>query len=334
MWKTLDFQRQDDINDFLTRDVYVRVAARKGMMIERILINFFQLLRSFYFVAQNGSIRKAAIAMGRKQPTITRQIQLLEKELGVTLFDRSPNGTMITADGEKLQEELRHLFKDVNRIKRSLQVQDRGYEGKIVIATPHAIIDNILPPYIDQFKEFHPRVKFHFEGAIHKEVYEKVESAEADFGIAVCDNVPEMFTCYTMFETGLVLIAPKNNPFSLGKSPTLRQIANAPLIVFTHGRSVDPLIAGPFAEKHLQPNVVMTHNNFMSMKKYVAIGMGAAILGRHAVSREDEKIFDIFSLDRYFPKRKHGIVLKKNRYISPMLRSFLKTIKPDIKFTH
>ncbi|MDA8125174.1 MAG: LysR family transcriptional regulator [Deltaproteobacteria bacterium] len=301
-------------------------------MIERISGNFLQWLRSFYYVAENGSIRQAAIAMGRKQPTITRQIQLLEKELGVTLFDRSRSGAMITAEGKKLQEELGHLFRDVNRIKADLKVKDRGYEGKISVATPHAIIDAILLPYVEQFRKLHPRVMFHFEGAIHEEVYEKVESAEVDFGISVCETAPETLTCYTIFETGLVLIAPKKNPFFRGKSPTLRQIAKAPLIFFTHGCSVDPLIAGPFAEEHLRPNVVMTHNNFMSMKKYVAIGMGAAILGRHAVSKEDEKVFDIFSLDRYFPMRRHGIVLKKNAYISPLLRAFLKTIKPDIKF--
>jgi LysR family cyn operon transcriptional activator len=301
-------------------------------MIEEISGDFLQWLRGFYFVAEKGSVRQAAIAMGREQPTISRQIQCLEKELGVTLFDRSSGKMRITPEGKVLQEEAVSLFEDIKRIKGEFRDQEQEYEGKIVIATTHVIIDTILPPYIDRFTKLYPRVTFHFEGAIREVVYEKVESAEADFGIAVCEAVPKTMTSYEMFEIGLVLIAPKHNPFFPGKSPTLRQIAQAPLILFAHRGALEPLIEGRFAEERLRPNVVMTHNNFVSMKKYVAMGMGAAILGGHAISNDDEKIFDIFSLDHYFPKRIYRILLNKKKYLSPMVRSLLHTIKPDIEF--
>jgi DNA-binding transcriptional LysR family regulator len=301
-------------------------------MIEEISGDFLQWLRGFYFVAEKGSVRQAAIAMGREQPTISRQIQCLEKELGVTLFDRSSGKMQITPEGRILQEEAVSLFEDIKRIKGEFQDQEREYEGKIVIATTHAIIDTILPPYIERFRGRHPRVMFHFEGGIREMVCEKVASAEADFGIAVCDAVPRTMSGYDLFEIGLVLIAPKRNPFFPGNVPTLRQIAQAPLILLTHGGALEAQIEGRFAEERLRPNVVMTHNNFVSMKKYVAMGMGAAIMGGHAVSREDENLFDIIPLDHYFPKRRYRILLKRKKYLSPMVRAFLREIKPDIEF--
>jgi LysR family cyn operon transcriptional activator len=301
-------------------------------MIEEISGDFLQWLRGFYYVAETGSVRQAAILMGREQPTITRQIQCLEKELGVTLFDRSSGKMKITPEGKTLQEEAVSLFEDVKRIKSEFRSQEREYEGKIVIATTHAIIDSFLPEYVKAFRKAHPRVVFHFEGGIREMVFEKIESAEADFGIAYGESVPKTIVSYDLSETGMILIAPKNNPFFSGKSPTLRQIAQAPLILFAHRRSLEPFIERRFAEERLKPNVVMTHNNHLSVRRYVALGMGVAIMGEHAVSKEDAKAFDIFRLDRYFSKRTHALLLRKRKYLSPVVRAFIRTIKPDIEF--
>ena len=76
----------------------------------------------------------------------------------------------------------------------------------------------------------------------------------------------------------------------------------------------------------------MTLNNFVSVKNYVAQGLGVAILSGFAVSEEDKKTFDVFSLNRYFPKRKYGLLIRKKKYFSPAVKAFLRSIKPDIQF--
>jgi DNA-binding transcriptional LysR family regulator len=302
-------------------------------MIEEIPGDLVQWLRGFYFVAERGGMRQAAIAMGREQPTITRQIKCLERELGVTLFDRSSGRMRLTPEGKILLEKAVSLFEDVKEIRSEFRKQDLEYQGTIVVAATHAIIDSFLPPYIADFRINHPRVSFHLEGAIREMVFEMINSAEADFGIAYVESVPKAIMSYDLFETGFVLIAPKNNTFFPRKSPTLRQIAQAPLILFSHKGYLERLVERRFAVEQLKPNVVMTHNNHVSVKKYVALGMGAAILGGHTVSKEDEKTIDIYPLDRYFPKRKCGLLLRKRKYLSPMLKAFLRTMKPDIAFT-
>ena len=293
-----------------------------------------QWLRGFSSVAETGSIRQAAIAMGREKSTISRQIQCLEKELGVTLFDRSSGKMMITPEGKILQEEAVTLFLDVKRITDGFKNEEINYRGKIIIAATHVIIYSILPPYIEQFRKLHPDVTFKFEGAIRGTVFEKVESAEVDFGIAFFETGHKTIVYHDLYEAGLIMIAPKDNSFFPGKAlPTLKQIAEAPLILFAHRGFHEPLIEGRFAEDQLKPNVIMTHNNFVNIKKYVALGMGVAILGGHAISKEDEHNFDVYSLDRYFPKRKYGILLNKKKYLSPMVKALIRTIKPDIDFS-
>jgi DNA-binding transcriptional LysR family regulator len=132
-----------------------------------------QWLRGFYFVAEKGGVRQAAVAMGREQPTITRQIKCLEKELGVTLFDRSSGKMRITPEGKILLEKAVSLFEDVKGIRNEFRKQELEYEGKIVIASTHAIIDSFLPRYVANFRKIHPRVNFHLEGGIREIGFEK-----------------------------------------------------------------------------------------------------------------------------------------------------------------
>lgn len=301
-------------------------------MIDEIPGDLLQWLRGFYFVAQKGSVTQATIVMGREQPTITRQIKCLEKELGVTLFDRTSGKMKLTPEGKLLLEKAISLFEDVKEMRTGFKREGIGFRGKIVIAASHTIIDSFLPRYIVQFRTAHPGVTFHLDGEVLESVIEKVESAEVDLGIAFADSVPKSVVCYDLFETGQVLIAPKHHTFFTGKTPTLRQIAKTPLILFSRTGSIEPYIEKGFAKERLKPNVVMTQNNFVSVKKYVALGLGAAILGGNGVSEEDRETFDIFPLDPCFPKRKYRLLLRKKKYLFPALKAFIRTIKPDIPF--
>jgi LysR family cyn operon transcriptional activator len=303
-------------------------------MIDEISGDFLQQMRGFYFVAKMGGLRQAAIAMGREKATISRQIQRLEKQLGITLFDRSSGKMIITPKGKILQEEAALLFDYVKRIKDESKNEEINYRGKIFITATNAIIHTILLPYIIHFKRLHPEVIFQVEGAMTETVYEKVESTEADFGIAHFNAGHKTIVCHYLYETGLIMIAPKNNPYFSGKGlPTLKQIAKAPLILSAHQDFHDVLIEGRFSKDRLKPNVAMIHNNFINVKEYVAHGMGIAILRGSAISLKDEQNFDIYNLDQYFPKMRYGILLKKRKYLSPMVKAFIQTIKPDIDFS-
>jgi DNA-binding transcriptional LysR family regulator len=301
-------------------------------MIEEISGDLLQWLRGFYFVAERGGVTQAAIVMGREQPTITRQIQCLEKELGVTLFDRSSGKMKLTPEGKKLLEEAVSLFEHVKEIRTEFRNPGQQYQGTIVVATSHAIIYSFLPKYILDFRKSYPRVHFHLVGGVYETVFDKLDSGEADFGIAFADPIPKGVVSFDLFQTGQKLITPKKHSFFRGKSPTLKQIAQIPLILFSLTGSIEPFIEKRFSQERLKPNVVMTHNNFVSVKRYVSLGVGAGLLNGYAITEEDEESFEIYSLDRFFPKRKIGLLFKTRKYLSPAVKAFIRTIKPEIQF--
>ena len=76
----------------------------------------------------------------------------------------------------------------------------------------------------------------------------------------------------------------------------------------------------------------MVLNNFEDVKKYVALGTGVAILDDYTLNEEDKDRFDIFSLDRFFNKRKYGLIMRKRKYLSPAVKAFIRSIKAEIQF--
>ena len=301
-------------------------------MIEEIPGDLLQWLRGFYHVADRGSITQATGAMGREQPTITRQIKCLEKELGTTLFDRSSGKMKLTPEGRILFDKAISLFEDVREIRSIFKKELLGYQGTISFAAGYASIDNFLSPYIVNFRHSHPGDSFNIQGTFFQTVYEKVDSGEVDFGITLLESFPSTLLGHDLFETGQKLIAPKGHRFFSGKNPTLKQIAEAPLILFSRTGVIEPFVEQSFAKEGLTPNVVMTFNNFSSMKKFVGLGLGVAIVSDYAVSAEDEKTLDVISLDDQFRKRRVGILLRKRKYHAPAVQAFLRTLKPDIPF--
>lgn len=303
-------------------------------MIDQMPGDFLQWMRGFYFVAECGSVTKGAALMGREQPTVTHQIKCLEREFGVTLFDRSSGTMKLTPEGRVLLEKSISLFEMIRGIKSEFLHEQMEFEGNIAVAASYTVIDTYLPPYVEKFRKAHPKVKFHMQGGFLETVLEKVESAEADFGISYIESgaISTSMVSHVLFETGMKLIAPKNNRFFPTSSPTLKQIAQVPLILFSRTGSLETFVERRFNEAGLKPDIVMTHNNSISIKNYVRQGIGAALVSGYALSREDKETVEIYPMDRYFPKRRYAILLRKKKYLPLVVKAFIRAIKGDITF--
>ena len=287
-------------------------------------------LRGFYYVARKGNIKNAARVMGRQQLTISRQIKCIEKELGITLFDQSLGKMVLTPEGKIVLDKYISIFEDIKSIRHESREKNLEYHGKFVISASHTVIDSFLPTYIVNFTKAHPLVSFHLDEALFEVVIEKVDSGEADLGIGYMGILPATIVPYELFTTKTVLIAPKNHSFFTGENPTLEQISQCPLILFSHSGAIEPYIRDRFAKEQLKLNVILTQNSISSAKKYVELGMGAAITGNNVISKEDEKSFQVIPLDTYFQDRTYFLFLRRRKYRSQALKAFIRTIKPDI----
>ncbi len=307
-------------------------------MIEEIRGDFIQWLRGFYHVAKTNSATKAGITIGRSQPTVSHHIKSLEKEFGVSLFERSPDKKMdLTAQGRALLDETIVLFDHITQMKRAIQETELEQEGTVTIVSSHAIASMFLPQYIKTFRQTHKRVRLIVHSGNREVILEKIEAAEADFGIASVGILPSSIAYHHLFETQPKLIAPKGF-FGPGKLPTLKQISQVPFILFTPSATETPYIDSNFIDSFFKPSqftpdVVLITNNFHTVKRYVGQGLGVSILDAYTLSEHDREDLDVFSLEQLHGKRVYGLILRKRKQFSPAAKAFISLLKPDIDFT-
>ena len=299
-------------------------------MIEEMNGDFLQWLRGFYYVSKRRSVSAAVNDMKRNQPTISHQIKCLEKQFGVTLFDRSGGVMQLTYEGKMFLNNAISIFEIIKEMKNEINKKDSHFSGEITIASTHTVIQYILPPFIKSFREKSPNVCFTLEGGMHDMVIEKVESAEADFGIVNIETEKNNIRYCELYDTSLSLIQSKEDRFALGDKPSMKAMSKVPFISFPESAQIYPFIRGKFAEKKLGLNVVLIVNNFQAIKKYVSLGIGISILDANMVVEEDKKVLNVVNLDHIFNKRKYRLILRKGKYLSPAVKAFVKSIKPGL----
>lgn len=299
-------------------------------MIPEIGGDFMQWLRGFFFVAKTGSVTRAALEMGRNQPTISHHIRCLERQFGTVLFDRSGGGLTLTPEGEALLEQAVSMF-EIFKIMQSELVEGQiRPTGTVRVAATHAVVHNYLPVSVLGFRQQYPEVDFFIEGGGLETILGRVESSQADFGILNLPNIPKGFTYQPLFQTTPKLIARKNNPLGLGDHPHPETIAKAPFIFFPRTSTITPLIERCFESRGFGLNVVLVLNDFNSVKHYVALGLGISILDDFTLEEKDYEELDIFSLNSLFKPREYGLLFRKQKYLSPAVKAFLRVLKPDL----
>jgi DNA-binding transcriptional LysR family regulator len=310
------------INKIEAGGVWLNLIDMGGFMIPSLGGDFLQWLRGFYYVARTGSLSAAAAEVGLNQPAISHHIKSLERELGVTLFDTSQARRELTPEGEVLLAKAIDIFQTIQETKQELGKLGRELSGPITLAATHGVQLFFLPRFITKFREAHPGVSFTLISADRSGILDNVRAATADLGIAPPTQPPAGLEFIPLFTTQPMLIAPLESPLAKRQSPELENIAAEPFIAFSGDTSLGRQVKDIFAREGLALREVQALNNIVLIKKYVALGLGAAIIDDFALEPEDEDRLAIRSLDRFIPGRTYGIVERRRRYHPPALKAF------------
>ena len=306
-------------------------------MIREFSGDFLQWLRGFYYVATTGSVSLAANEMARNQPAISHQVKSLEEELKVTLFDRSKGRMVLTSEGKELLEHAISIFEIVKEMRAEIGRPNREVSGRISIATTHAINTYYLPGYIIPFQQRHPGAFFKVQGGPLKNIMERVDSAEADFAISSLVETPDSVHYEELFQTRLVLISPRDDIFEIGNSLTIEKLRQLPFLAPPQSSTVYTLIQQLSKQMHFDWNVVQSLNSFALVKRYTQLGMGVSIVDEFAILEDSDRL-KAYPLDEFLPPRSYGVITRKQKYISPQVRSFIACLKDktpdfDLRYT-
>ena len=291
--------------------------------------DYIQWLRGFYQVAKTGSVSAGARALNLRQPTVSHQIKSLEEHYQAQLFDRSQGSMTLTPEGQEVLNHAIDVFESVKTITKRLAQKKTYLEGKITIASSHAIVVYYLAPYVTSFKKMNPLVSFELIGGMLDVIEKEVSSNDADFGIAYIDPEDTRFDLQFLFGSSLSLIASKDNQFNIKEDISIKEISKLPFIGYPPSSTINELVVQRFKQYGCDINYLLVLNHFEPVKTFTRLDFGVSIVPDHTLTDDDREHLQIVSLHRYFGDLTVGIITRKRKYLSNAAKSFLAYLKEN-----
>ena len=284
--------------------------------------NRLQQLRGFCHVVQTGSISRAAERMFLSQPSVSLQIQALERELNVVLFERNGPHLKLTPEGRTLYELARPLVDGMDNLYESFMERFSDVNtGSISIAAGASLINYVIKDPVKQYLTEFPNVRLDVSAMTWEDSVQALRSDEVDLAVSALPEPQDNILYEPLFNFDTVLIMPLDHPLSKIDSPTLKEISEYPLVLPPKHLMTESV----FKQHKLTYNVKVEVSALDLVKRFVESGIGISIVTRLCI--EDTDRLAVKDLSRYFPSREYGLLQRKGRFISPQVKSFIHLLK-------
>lgn len=292
-----------------------------------------QQLRYLCEVEKQGlNLSKAAKILHTSQPGISKQIQLLEDELGVEIFVRNGKRVAkITPPGQIILEIAERILSETKNLKRVGQEFTNKNMGALTIATTHTQARYVLPPTIRRFTARYPKVNLSLRQGNPTQISELVTSGEAD--IAIATEAIELFHELVMlpcYQWNRCIITPPEHPLLKLSKLTLEAIARYPIITYDFAFTGRSKINQAFEAKELAPIVVLTALDADVIKTYVELGLGIGIVAQMAFDPKRDKHLRSMDASHLFEPSTTRIGISRNSYLRSYELDFIEMFAPHL----
>jgi len=292
-----------------------------------------QQLRYLTEVAkQNLNLSQAAEALHTSQPGISKQIRLLEEELGVEIFVRSGKRvTAITAPGTAVIAIAKRMLQDAKNLKEVSQEFSSEGSGSLTIATTHTQARYALPPVIKRFMAIYPKVRLNLHQGSPLQIAEQVSSGKADLAIAT--EALDQFDTLVMlpcYQWNRCVITPPKHPLLKEKKLTLEAIAQYPIITYDFAFTGRSKINQAFEKRGLKPHVALDAIDADVIKTYVELGLGVGIIAYMAFDPLRDKHLRALDASHLFESSTTRIGLKRGQFLRGYVYDFIELFAPQL----
>ena len=292
-----------------------------------------QQLRYIWEVAHHElNVSATAQSLYTSQPGISKQIRLLEDELGVEIFSRSGKHlTRVTTAGEEILAVAGNILRQVGDIKQLAQEYNNPSKGSLTIATTHTQARYALPGVIESFINKYPDVSLHMHQGTPVQISEQAADGSVDFAIAT--EALELFHDLLMmpcYRWNRCILVPKNHPLTQVASLTLEDVANYPLVTYVFGFTGRSKLDEAFNDRGLIPKVVFTATDADVIKTYVRLGLGIGIVAHMAYDAEKDSDLVALEAKHLFNSSVTSIGFRRGTYLRSYMYDFIERFAPHL----
>ncbi|OIP15992.1 MAG: transcriptional regulator CysB [Betaproteobacteria bacterium CG2_30_59_46] len=292
-----------------------------------------QQLRYLCEVAKQGlNVSAAAEKLYTSQPGVSKQIRLLEEELGIDIFVRNGKRvTEITEPGKVILAIAERLLREAENLKLAGKDFSNESSGSLVIATTHTQARYALPQTVKAFVLRYPGVNLVLHQGNPTQVAQRVVSGEADIAIAT-ETIAEVKELVSMpcHQWSHGIITPPKHPLLKEKTLSLEAIARYPIVTYDTAFAGRSRINRAFERKALTPRVVLTAIDSDVIKTYVELGLGIGIVARMAFDPQSDKGLRMLNADHLFESSTTRIGLRHGAYLRGYVYEFIHLFAPHL----
>lgn len=277
-----------------------------------------QQLRYIVEIQRQGlNVSEAAETLYTSQPGISKQVKLLEDELGITIFERSGKRfTGVTEPGRTVLDIAERILREAENLKRAAGEFAGGDSGRLVLAATHTQARYALPVVVRDFVAQHPKVKLEMHQGNPIQIAEWVAAGEADIGIATesLDQYPQLITLPVRQWTHCV-IAPEGHPVLAVQPLSLAELAKWPLVTYDTAFTGRSRINRAFERIGVEPNIALTALDADVIKTYVGLGLGLGIISALAYDAQRDPGLIAVDAGHLFESNTTRIALRRGTYL-------------------
>lgn len=265
-------------------------------------------LRTFILVAQTGSLSKASDRLRRAQPALSRQIKLLEEEIGVQFFHRSPRGMHLTNAGEEFFERISGLVRQIDQSVIDIRSIASKVSGQVSLGMMGTLSHVLSVRLIQRVALALPDISLRIVEGSSNRLIEWLQSGEIDISLLYGPSTNSHFRARELLSEDLFLVGPSNSSLHPNIPLRFSQLAKLDLILTSRTRGIRAIVENAAARAKMSLKIRFEADSLTVLKDLVERGLGYTILPKSALSNGTHRIpFTVVPL--VAPKLRRQIIL-------------------------
>lgn len=237
-------------------------------------------------VVEKGSFTAAARVLNVSQSAVSRQMLLLEEELGEPLFLRLGRKVRLTSAGTALLDLSRRVLADVRDTTASIVDQQQTLAGTLHLGGGMTVCLHVFPALLKEYRRRHPRVDVKLTTGPTPQLLERLRSGALDIGLLTLPVDRADLVQVPVMREELLLVMPPSHKLAKVRRVTPADLAGQPWVLFEPGSSTRRVIDEMFQQNAVRPRVVLETENVEILKALTMIGMGLTVLPYQSLARE------------------------------------------------
>ena len=291
-----------------------------------------ELYKTFYYVAKNESISRAANELLISQPAISKAIKTLEDQLNTNLFIRKRDGVELTEAGEAIYKKIKDAMDLIGSAENDLKTLTNMESGTINIGASKTIIHEFLMPYIKSFHKVHPNINIKIHTDKTSDIIKKAKMGIIDVIFTNLPyTLPQEFNEFKLIDLHDCFIANEDFSEYKNKKLTIKDLENLPLLVLTKGTATRIRLDNFCEENNIHIKPAMEFSSNTLIKEFTEEGFGIGLLNEEHIKEELQsgKLFKL-NINLTLKEKYLGMVYNKENK-SLVAKNFIKYIKDSIK---